>query len=90
MTVKPGQLVPVAFHLRADTLGRVDGLAARMRVDEGLVAVEADINRDTVLRLAIIRGLDIMEKQYTRRRLTEEQVAAFDPLTLLEIASDIE
>jgi hypothetical protein len=72
--------VPHSLLLRSSTLALADDLASRLSVDREVVALEVPVDRDTVLRLAIERGLAAMAHGLTLRVLRQENAEVVDPV----------
>jgi len=53
----------VGVRLPADVIRRVDALRGKLAKDATLSALGA-VTRSTVLKLAVTRGLDVLEKEY--------------------------
>ena len=75
--------IPITLPVRASLLRLADGLAARLRDDREVIALDARVDRDAVLRLALERGIASLERNLTMRMLRAEHEDLFDPLALL-------
>jgi len=75
--------VPVTLTVRASLLRLVDALATRLRDDREMVAIGARVDREAVLRLALERGVDSLERGLSIRLLRQENEQLFDPLSFL-------
>ncbi len=56
-------MIPVSIKLAPEVLGRADALGPHVQADPSLGPLLRD-SRSTVLRLAILRGLEVLEQEY--------------------------
>ncbi len=75
--------IPVTLTVRASLLRLVDALATRLRDDREVIAIGAKVDREAVLRLALERGVNSLERGLSIRMLRQENEQLFDPLSLL-------
>jgi hypothetical protein len=54
---------PIALRLDASTLTRLDALAASMDADPAALVYGGQVSRSSALRLALLAGLDLLEKK---------------------------
>lgn len=57
---------PISLRLTPDLVERAEALVTPMGNDTSLVTITGGrVKRSTVLRLAVLRGIEVLEQQYT-------------------------
>lgn len=63
-TVHMVRMAPIAVRVSAEMQGRLDALAEKLSARAG----GAEVKRSDVARLAMERGLDVLEAEFRRKR----------------------
>lgn len=55
---------PMALRIAQEILDRADALIPKLAKSPELMAGGSEVSRTTVLRLALLRGLDVLEREF--------------------------
>ncbi len=75
--------IPVPIELRSSTVAMIDAIVSRLRADRELKALDARVDRETMIRLAVERGIEEINRGLTMRVFRRNNADLFDPMSLV-------
>lgn len=56
----------VGLRLPTEAFDRADALKSKLAKDRNLALITGELTRTTILKLAVMRGLEVLEKEHSK------------------------